>query len=369
MTSKIVSLIKETARQKNLGPTSFEDLILEAKKAKEKIPASKNGRLATHYEISVALKLHDRAKKAAKDKKMKFDDNDEHISSLRNQHKELEKHLSKNDLEENERRSETAANSYVRSLRENHGIELHHISHVYHTGEKGIGQHIGEPMSVSEKKMNPHDVLIKTRKDYTHKGKKYRFHGTSLKRGSATESNMGLSEFSKMHDTEKEPKNKIGHKIQDIWTKAREKAGWAKGKFADKKARKKWQADKNTISVYKTAQKEAVKHHLESFNSADTETQRKHLHNLLKGEPRIPYDRTSSVTGVSHPHDDSVHRRLVRNCVSFHARKTEKGESSVHFYGIDKHGNEHHIAYAEHRHTHGPFHGMQVNTKIREKKE
>jgi hypothetical protein len=323
----------------------LRELITEARK-KISVGSSKNTAIADHFEALAALHIHENT--AAKNNQDK--NYHEKIKVLKERINKNAALLDKDQIEDNAERSKRAANSYMDSLERNHGIKKEDIIESHHTPH-GISHIIGREV---DRKSNPHDILIKTKTN--------RYHGSSLKRGSATESNFGVSKISKHHEHESDPKNRILSGLSDIWNKGKQKAKFTK---LDKKGLKLWQARKDVIKIHQDTQREAADHHASSFNSANHETQKKHIKHLLKGEPDIPYDRTSAVTGASIPHNKTRSAITLSKAKKFHA---ESRNNITHIYALDDTDKKIHVASVEHRSTHGPFKSMQANVKVKETK-
>ena len=323
----------------------LNNLITEAKK-KVSVGSSKNTAIADHFEALTALHVHENT--AAKNNTDK--NYQEKIKGLKERIDRNAKLLSKDQIEDSMKRSKKAGSAYLDSLERNHGIKKQDVVEAHHTPH-GISHVIGREV---DRKSNPHDILIKT--------KTGRYHGSSLKRGSATESNFGVSKISKHHEHEPDPKNRILSGLSDIWNKGKEKAKFTK---LDKKGMKLWQARKDVIKIHQDTQREAAEHHASSFNSANHDIQKKHIKHLLKGEPDIPYDRTSAVTGASIPHNKTRSALTLSKAKKFRA---EARNNITHIYAVDDDNKEHHIASVEHRSTHGPFKSMQANVKVKETK-
>ena len=322
----------------------LRQLITEARK-KVSVGSAKNTAIADHFEALTALHIHENsAAKNNMDKNYR-----DKVATLKERIHTNAQHLNKDQIEDNTERSKKAGNSYLDSLDRNHGIRKEDIVESHHTPH-GISHVIGREV---DRKSNPHDLLIKT--------KTGRYHGSSLKRGSATESNFGVGKISRHHEHEANPKNRILSGLSDIWAKGKEKA---KFKNLDKKGLKLWQARKEVINIHQDTMKEAANHHVSSFNSAEHEVQRKHIKHLLKGDPDVPYDRTSAITGTSIPHNKTRSSMTLSKASKFHA---ESRGNITHFYAVDE-DTKHHIASVEHRSTHGPFKSMQVNFKVKESK-
>lgn len=322
----------------------LRQLITEARK-KVSVGSAKNTAIADHFEALTTLHIHENsAAKNNMDKNYR-----DKVATLKERIHTNAQHLNKDQIEDNTERSKKAGNSYLDSLDRNHGIRKEDIVESHHTPH-GISHVIGREV---DRKSNPHDLLIKT--------KTGRYHGSSLKRGSATESNFGVGKISRHHEHEANPKNRILSELSDIWAKGKEKA---KFKNLDKKGLKLWQARKEVINIHQDTMKEAANHHVSSFNSAEHEVQRKHIKHLLKGDPDVPYDRTSAITGTSIPHNKTRSSMTLSKASKFHA---ESRGNITHFYAVDE-DTKHHIASVEHRSTHGPFKSMQVNVKVKESK-
>lgn len=328
-----------------MNAEEIKALITEARK-KISVGSSKNTAIADHFEALTALHIHDNtAAKHNMDKNYH-----EKVKVLKERIANNAKHLNKEQIEDNHERAKKAATSYLDSLERNHGIKKSDIHEAHHTPH-GISHIVGHEV---DRKSNPHDILIKT--------KTGRHHGSSLKRGSATESNFGIGKIAKHHEHEKEPRNRILSDLPKIWAEGKEKA---KFKNTDKKGLKVWQARKDVIKTHHETQKKAAEHHASSFLKADLDVQKKHLKHLLKGDPDVPYDRTSAVTGSSIPHNKTKSAQTLAKAKKFHA---ETRNNITHFYAVHDDGTHHHICGVEHRSTHGPFKSMQANVKVKETK-
>ena len=343
MDVKIINASKEGSVE--MDRQKLRQLITEARK-KVSVGSAKNTAIADHFEALTALHIHENsAAKNNMDKNYR-----EKIATLKERIHSNAQHLNKDQIQDNIERSKKAGNSYLDSLDRNHGIRKEDITEAHHTPH-GISHIIGREV---DRKSNPHDILIKTKTGH--------YHGSSLKRGSATESNFGIGKISKHHEHETDHKNRILSGLSDIWAKGKEKA---KFKNLDKKGLKLWQARKEVINIHNDTQKEAAEHHASSFSKADHEVQRKHIKHLLKGDPDIAYDRTSAVTGASIPHNKTRSALTLSKAKKFHA---EARNNITHFYAVHEDGTKDHIASVEHRSTHGPFKSMQANVKVKETK-
>jgi len=343
MDVKIINTSKEGSVE--MDSQKLIQLINEARK-KVSVGSSKNTAIADHFEALTALHIHENSSA-----KNNMDKNyQEKIKTLKDRISSNETHLNKEQIEDNIEKSKKSANSYMDSLDRNHGIRKEDIVESHHTPH-GISHVIGREV---DRKSNPHDLLIKT--------KTGRYHGSSLKRGSATESNFGVGKISRHHEHEANPKNRILSGLSDIWAKGKKKSKFEKN--PDKKGLKLWQARKEVINVHHDTMKDAAEHHASSFNSAEHEVQKKHIKHLLKGDPDVPYDRTSAVTGASIPHNKTRSASTLSKATKFNA---ESRGNITHFYAVEG-DTKHHIASAEHRSTHGPFKSMQVNVKVKETK-
>lgn len=156
---------------------------------------------------------------------------------------------------EAERLGNNAAETYLHSLKHNHGINAEDV-HEVHWTNKGISKVLGREVS---QQTNPHDLVIKT--------KNGKLHGTSLKAKSGTVSNNGLKTFDK---------NSVFN-----------------GQHTNVSAA--WKGQTNGD--------EAARHHTESFNSGSVEEQKAHLHYLMKSHPDLHYDYTDADQKKSIPID------------------------------------------------------------------
>lgn len=238
--------------------------------------------------------------------------------------------------------AESSSAAYLKSLKENHGVDPKQITEVHHTN-KGIGGLIGRNVATRD---NPHDLVVRIGA-----GKNSRLHGASLKKTQGTLGNNSHVQFS-AHGKEVG----IGHDVANIWNAGLAKAKLDKLSKAELKARR---GDKKVVDAYKKTQQQAIKHHTESFNAASTEMQRKHLRHLMKlnHDPDVPYDYVNGERGYAKPVEQLDHAKAVMDSQRFAA--VSRG-TSTHIY--DDQGR--HVLTVEHRATHGPFSSMQANAKL-----
>lgn len=238
--------------------------------------------------------------------------------------------------------ADSSSAAYLKSLKENHGVDLKKITEVHHTN-KGIGGLIGRNVATRD---NPHDLVVRIGA-----GQNSKFHGASLKKTQGTLGNNSHVQFS-AHGKEVG----IGHDVANIWNAGLERA---KLNGLSKKELKERREDKKVVDAYKKTQQEAIKHHTESFNAASTEMQRKHLRHLMKlnHDPDVPYDYVNGEKGYAKPIEQLDHAKSVAESQRFAA--VSRG-TSTHIY--DDKGR--HVLTVEHRATHGPFSSMQANAKL-----
>jgi len=228
-----------------------------------------------------------------------------------------------------------AGAAYITSLEHNHGMKAHDIHEVHHTS-LGIDSHIGKKV---DRASNPHDLIVK--------GKGGFIHGSSLKLTKGTASNNSAKAF--------DEKAGLKTDIAGVWAKGKKKAG-----LEGKKAKEIKEIKKNPeiVTANRETQQHAAQHHAEAFNSADHGTKIKHLRYLLKGHPDHPMDYTvAGKKASSTPIQDVPQIKALNHAKSIHATIAN---NRVNFH--DEHGN--HIAYVEHRPTHGSFISIQANAKF-----
>lgn len=251
-------------------------------------------------------------------------------------HNRLPPHLQQRAMEA----AKNSADTYIQSLQSNHKINPDDVHEVHHTS-KGIDDHVGEK---TDRIQNPHDILVKT------KGGK--MHGASLKATQGTLSNNGIGTVDQMSK-----EHGLNTDFGSIWKSHMKKAGLEGKSKADIKAVR---DDPKIKEINNQAKAAAAQHHVEKFNSANVETQRKHLKYIMKSEkPAIPYDYVNGEKKKSIPSHQLPHAVSIEKGTKFTA-KAEKGSNLVKLY--DHEGK--HLATVEHRPTHGAFAGIQVNTKI-----
>lgn len=228
-----------------------------------------------------------------------------------------------------------AGGAYLNSLKSNHKMNPEDIHEVHHTS-LGIDKHIGKKV---DRASNPHDLIVK--------GKNGFIHGSSLKLTKGTASNNSANAF--------DEKAGLKTNIAKVWAEGKRKAGLEGMKNKDIKLIKK---NPEIVKANQETQRRAAEHHAEVFNSADHATKVKHLGYLLKGNPDSPMDYTvAGKNASSTPIHKVPHIEALLKAKSI---KATVANNRVNFH--DEKGN--HIAYVEHRPTHGSFISIQANAKF-----
>ena len=293
-----------------------------------------NYELGAAYETATALHLHHNTAS-------KNNNDPEHVERIRKAKALHDESIAKFPPEkaaEILKRGKDSANAYLKSLKDNHGIDPDHVHEVHHT-YAGIDSMVGKKVS---QHMNPHDVAIKT--------KDGKMHGASLKFSPGTLSNNPTKAFDKMS-------GELGIKTdtQGVWDHHTKKAGLH---GMTKKQKKEVRDNPEIKDANMEAKKQAALHHTDAWNKADVDTHRKFLQHVTKSDPHIPYDYVvGHKGGTSEPiHDKHIHK-LIANAKSLKA--THNGTNLVHIHDHD--GK--HVMTFEHRPTHGSFISTQVNAK------
>ena len=307
-----------------------ESFLLEAEGG-----SSSNEHFGVAYETAVALHLHNNT-----GSRTNMDpEHQKRMQEINKKGKEAFDKLPDNLKQRALESAKASADAYLKSLKDNHGIDAKDIVEVHHTS-KGIDNLIH---AKADRIQNPHDVVVKT--------KSGQLHGASLKATQGTLSNNGIG-------TVDSTSNNHGVELHlgKIWEKGKKKAGLEGKSGAEIKAVR----DQPKVKeANKATQAEAASHHAQEFNKASTENQREHLRYLMKsGKPAVPYDYVNGEKGKAIPSDQLEHAQAINNSKKLEMRN-EKGSNLVKVYGDGKH-----LATIEHRPTHGAFNGIQVNTKI-----
>jgi hypothetical protein len=284
------------------------------------------------YELGTVLHVHNNT--AAKNNK--DPEYQKKIKAIKARHKELMSSLPADKASKAHKAAEDSGHAYIESLAKNHGMDASKIHEVHHT-HSGIDEHIGHEVSRPD---NPHDLVVKGKK-----GKSDFLHGASLKARSGTASNNGAGAID----------SRLGTGLMNRWKAHKEKAGL--GSMSGKELKK--VRDKPAIvKKNQEAQNDVANHHASVFQKSDLNSQKEHLHKLLKGRPDLAYDYVSASNkgAKAIPHDKIEHLHAVKNAKSF---TTKVKNNVMHVY--DHNGS--HIASIEHRPTHGSFSSLQVNAK------
>jgi len=224
-----------------------------------------------------------------------------------------------------------SAEAYLSSLEKNFGISSIEINEVHHT-PSGIDSHVGSKV---DRKLNPHDMIVKT--------KAGKIHGASLKAKTGTLSNNTTGAIDRV----------LGTDLTSHYDKARESLG---GKEAIKKMGKTEAVTKATHR----AQESAANEYTSSFNKLPHEEKISHLNVVLKAaRGDVDYDYVNGQKGVSIPSHKLDHVNKLQNAESITAKRS-KSIGGVHI--VDHKDNV--IAKVEHRPTHSGITSPQVNFKI-----
>lgn len=331
----------------NLSKHTLEVIMLSfsiyLNEAKEGVEPDKGGSkynevMGRVYERATALGVHERTgsknnkdpEHVARIKKM--------ISDQAEDVKKLPPAILKSALES----AKNSTDAYLNSLQKNHGINLNDISEVHHTS-KGISHLLGRDVAQRD---NPHDIVVRIGK-----GKNSKLHGASLKKTQGTLSNNLLNPFSSHGVT-----TGIGHGVADLWKKGMAEVGLDNASGDEIKARRK---DKDVVDSYKNTQKKVIAHHVDTFNAATLDQQKKHLRYMMKldYDKELPYDYVNGEKKKAIPIEDMEHTKVLNNATSLNA--VPKG-TLLHIY--DQDGR--HLLSVEHRATHGPYKSMQANGKL-----
>ena len=329
--------LAKDAMKKNLKEAVAKKTVSK-KPVKKEGGSSHNEVMGRVYERATVLAMHE--KSGSKGNRSR--EYQSKINELRQKQAEDIKKLPPSVRDSALKAAESSVNAYIKSLKENHGVDVKDISEVHHTN-KGIGHLIGREVSQRD---NPHDMVVRIGK-----GPGSRLHGASLKKTQGTLGNNSHAQFSSHGKG-----TGIGHQTADIWNEALEKAGLKGMSKAELKTK---QGQKEVLDAYRAAQQRVIGHHTESFNAASTEKQIEHLRHLMKlnHDTDVPYDYVNGEKGYAKPVHDLDHAQALSKSKRFAA--VSKGTSSHIF---DDQGR--HILTVEHRATHGPFNSMQANAKL-----
>jgi len=300
-----------------------------------------NDAKATAYEARVAMHIHD--KTAAKDNNdPKF--RDAHAETVARYHDRMSR-LKPKDHEEVEKAAKTSANSYLKSLKANHGINPDDIHEIHHTA-KGIDKHVGKKVNQLQ---NPHDVLIKT--------KDGKMHGSSLKM--STKSPTVNNSTMKTADDMMKDAGMQGN-AHDMWTAEKENRGYDKMTTKDLKAHMKSDPDlreKERLDHLEHRSKIA-KTQADNFNAGTHEQKRKFLDGLTKSNPDLDYDYTAGDKDYSTP--INKHPAIAKIKAAKSLTAVHNGSSS---YAIQDHeGNQ--LFHMDYRTNHGPWVGPVATGKF-----
>lgn len=290
--------------------------------------------MADAYESATALHVHNNT--AAKDNQ-----DPAYLSSIENVRKTHSRAMAILPPEIQKKAlvaAEASGRSYLQSLETNHGYKPSDIEEVHHTN-LGIDQHLGRQV---DRAQNPHDILVKG----TVKKKPF-MHGASLKATEGTASNNPAAAFDR--------NSGLDTNLASIWKSGRETAGLSG--MTDKQI--KLVRDNPEIKqANKDTQQMAANNHAEKFNIADLEKKKQHLKWMLKMNPDLKYDYvTGDRGGAATPIENKAHLKAIMNAKNIVATVSN---NRVNFH--DERGN--HIAYTEHRPTHGSFVSPQANGKF-----
>jgi hypothetical protein len=311
---------------------SFLDYLIEADEKKENY----NEHFGKAYEIATALHVHS----MSGSKNNQDPEHKKRIAQLNKEGKESHDKLPEHLAIRANKAAHSSAVAYLKSLKDNHGIDAKDVHEVHHTS-KGISHLTGKDL---DRIQNPHDIAIKT--------KSGKLHGASLKATKGTLSNNGIGSIDKAGE-----KKGVKTNLSKVWEDGKKKAGLA-GK-SNKEIKEK-RDDPKVKEINKETQAKAAQHHANAFNSSSPQQKREHLKHIMKADkPDVPYDYVNGEKGKSTPSHELPHTKSIEKSKDFKAT-AEKGSNLVKIH--DSEGN--HLATVEHRPTHGAFSGIQVNTKI-----
>lgn len=290
------------------------------------------------YEMGTVLRLHEKTGSSK-------NNNPEYkakIAKMQEEHKNILGQLPPHLAFRAAAASSDSANAYLKSLKERRGINPQDVHEVHHT-HGGISDFVGRKV---DRASNPHDLIIRGR---TKTGGNFT-HGASLKATSGTASNNPVGAFAIAGES-----HGIELNTHHIWAEGRKRAG-LEGKSG--KEIKAVRDDPKIKEMNSETQQVAAHDHASSFDVAPLEAQKKHLKFLLKATPDLDYDYVKGEGGGSStPHNQLEHIKAIQNAKSF---TTEVRNNNVHFY--DHEGR--HLAFVEHRTTHGAFSSPQANAKF-----
>jgi hypothetical protein len=308
---------------------SFKSFLISEEAGSDE--AKSNTALGDAFETATVLHIHNNtgAKHNTSPEYVKT------IEAVRKKHAAAVSSLSPDKASKAIEGGRQAGAAYIDSLKNNHKMNPADVHEVHHTS-LGIDKHIGKTV---DRASNPHDLIVK--------GKNGFIHGSSLKLTKGTASNNSAAAF--------DEKAGLKTNIAKVWADGKKKAGLSGMKNKDIKQIKK---NPEIVRANRETQQAAANHHAEVFNAADHATKVKHLGYLLKGRPDSPMDYTvagknSSSTPIHKvPHIEALHKAK--------SIKATVANNRVNFH--DEKGN--HIAYVEHRPTHGSFISVQANAKF-----
>lgn len=231
-----------------------------------------------------------------------------------------------------------SAGAYVKSLKDNHGVEAHHVSEVHHTS-KGISELVGHHVPQNEAQ---HDLVVKY-----NTGKKEGLHGASLKATAGTASNNTPG---------------IVDRLKDHYAKHAK----ASGLDAVPKDKKKEHVAKDPEKFKKaghTAQVGAAAIHVKEFGKMSLEDQRSHVHKLMRHSESSPVPLDYVKGGHATPYGELPHVKAASMSKKF---SIEQHGNRTHIYGHGPNGEKSKLLDVEHRFTHGVDRqgSPQVNAKF-----
>jgi hypothetical protein len=303
----------------------FREYLLESD------ASASNSALGDAYESATVLHIHNNT--AAKDN---TDSNYvKHIEAVKQKHAEAMAKLPAEKQKKVLAGAKASAESYLKSLSTNHGMKSEDIHEVHHTNF-GIDSHVGKSV---DRAMNPHDLIVKGKNGFTH--------GASLKLTAGTASNNTAKSL--------DEKGGLNTNLSKIWNEGKARAGLAGLPTKEVKARKR---EPKVVAVNNETQQAAAQHHADVFNNADHSTQKEHIRYLLKARPNLDYDYVKGEKGGSSTPVQKLPQ--IQNLNNSRSLRATVRNNVVHIH--DQDGN--HIAYVEHRPTHGAFSSIQANAKF-----
>jgi hypothetical protein len=278
----------------------FKDYLIEND------ASASNSALGDAYETATVLHIHNNTAARNNTDKSYL----EHISAVKTKHAAAMAKLPEDKQKKVLIGAKASAESYLKSLNDNHGMKAEDIHSVHHTNF-GIDSHVGKSVS---RAMNPHDLVVK--------GKNGFIHGASLKLTSGTASNNTAKSL--------DEKGGLNTNLTKIWNDGKAKAGLTGLTGKEIKARKR---EPKIVAINNETQQAAAQHHADTFNSANHATKSAHIGYLLKAQPNLDYDYVKGEKGGSSktvqqlPHIQNLNKEEMGNKLSqAKLKKKKKGK-------------------------------------------